>query len=221
MTLRSRRPLGALVATAALLAATGCNILGPLGYLFAPPQIKKADFKLTKGRLLVLVEYARPEDENPVFTQAFRERLAELLRERKVNDQLVPYAEFARMQQEREDFDQWSVQRVGRALQAEQVLYVRVTRLTLRPAPDYPLLEPEVRLALKVIGMSDDPKAARLWPPGSEREGHTLERARPPQEAMDARGLDAETRKLARDAAQLVVMPFYDVDTEEPVGWEP
>ena len=44
-------PLAALVAT-----ATGCNIIGPLGVLFAPPQIQKAEVTLTKGRLALLVD---------------------------------------------------------------------------------------------------------------------------------------------------------------------
>jgi hypothetical protein len=203
-----------------LVPAAGCNIVGPLGVLFAPPQIQKAEVTLTKSRLALLVEYARTEDENPVFTQTFRERLAEILKEKKVNEQLVPAQELARLQQANPDFGKWNLQRVARELRAEQVLYVRIDRLVIRPTPDHPLMEPGVMMHAKLISASAEAKAARLWPPAAEREGRELSRSRPPQEAADARAIDEETTKLAKDAALLMAMPFYDVDKEERPAWE-
>jgi len=215
-----RARLMLLTLAALLVPATGCNIIGPLGVLFAPPQIQKAEVKLTKERLALLVEYARSEDESPVFTQVFHERLAEILKEKKANDRVVDAKELARVQQANPDFGKWNLQRVARELKAEQVLYIRIDRLVIRPTPDHPLMEPAVVMHAKLIGASAEAKAARLWPPGAERDGREISRSRPPQEATDARAIDEETTKLAKDAALLAAMPFYDVDTEERPAWE-
>lgn len=199
----------------------GCNIVGPVLYLTAPRQIRKAEFTLTEGRLAVLVEYARPADENPIFNRAFRDRLAELFREKKIAAQVVPEEELLRLRQMEPDFKRWSLQKIARAVNADQLLYVRIDQLRLQDRSDAPLLTPEVLLHLKVIDPGDAPGHARLWPPAEERAGREIRRGRQVRESSDAVLLDSESSKLGREAAFLAAMPFYDVDTEEPIPWEP
>ena len=43
------------------------------------------------ARLAVLVDYARPADESPVFTHTFVDRFAEILRHEEVPNEFVPY----------------------------------------------------------------------------------------------------------------------------------
>ncbi|MCK4341151.1 MAG: hypothetical protein KAY37_05435, partial [Phycisphaerae bacterium] len=142
----------------------GCNIIGAIAYMTAPPQMKDAEIELTTGRLVLFIEYANSSEENPVFTRAFRERLIEIFREQEVNDQIVPPEEILRLRQVKADFSRWSLQKIGRELDAEQVLYVRIERLRMQASADALLLTPEVRLQMKVIAPRASPREARLWP---------------------------------------------------------
>lgn len=210
---------GALLGLVLLLA--GCTEIGSALVLFGPRRIQKTQFELTKGRLVILIEAARRGEDNPVFAQALHEKLVEIFRQRKVNDQVVPRADLVRLLRSQPDSARWNLQRVGRALHAEQVLYIRVERLQLSAGPDHLLIEPQVELRVKVIGVHQPPHTERLWPGRDEREGHPVERKRQMREAGDAMILDTEAAKLGKDAAQMVAMPFYDVDLEENIPWEP
>jgi hypothetical protein len=200
-------------------SAAGCNILGPAAYYLGPPRIQKAQFKLTEGRLAVVIETARPDQDNPVFNQALFDKLSEILRERKVKSELVPHPQVLKLRQAHRDFSKWSLQRVGRELRAQQVLYLRIDTLRLRETPDHPVISPEVVLRSKVIEVRAPRAHARLWP--EEAEGRQITCTRPAAEATDARAIDTEAWKLAHDAAHLVAEPFTDVDLEDRPPTEP
>ncbi len=197
----------------------GCRQIAALGYFFSPPQVRKAEFKLVDDRVALLLDLARPEQDNAVFRQALHDKVDEILRDHNVQTKLVPQEELFRLRQQNPDFAEWSIQKVGQRLGARQVLWVRVDQLQLREAPDSPLLAPIVRMRLKVIG-TDDP-GGRLWPGADEHEGRNVERARPPKAAGERALFDEESAKLGRDAAWLVAMPFFDVDLEKKTPWEP
>jgi hypothetical protein len=204
-----------------LVCAAGCKYVSAFTYFFGPPQVQKAEYKLTDGRLAVLLEPAHPEENNPVFTQALCEKLAEIFREHNVKAQLVPQEDILRLRQQNPDFAKWSLQKTGQRLDAKQVLYARIERLQLREDPDAPIMQPLVRMRLKLIDPSAPADAARLWPPRDEREGREVERARPACELGDGMAQDIEAAKLGKDAAWLLAMPFYDVDLERKTPWEP
>lgn len=198
----------------------GCNIVGPALILTAPPQMKAAEVKVTDKRLALVIEYARPAEENPVFTGAFCQRLVEVFRDKRVNQSVVPQAELLRLRRDNVDFREWSLQKIGRALNAEQVLYVRIDRLRLCERQGGLLLAPEVRMHLKLIAPWERSENVRLWPPREEREGRLIQRGRPMQEAVDTVAVDEEAAKLGRDAAWLAAKPFYKYDLEEKDPWE-
>jgi len=217
--MRTRWPhLFGLAAILSLVA--GCNIIGALLYLTAPPQMQDAEIEVTKQRLAVIVDYAHPDEEHPVFTRAFRDRLVELLREKEVNDLVIPQSEVLRLKRDKPEFRTWSVQQIGRELHAEQVLYVFVEKLQMRDRADSPLLMPQVSLRMKLIAPWEKGENTRLWPPRAERKGREIKRGRPTREATDAMMLDSEASKLGRDAAWLAAKPFYKFDLEEKDPWE-
>ena len=199
---------------------TGCNIIGPLGYLWGPRQIRETEFELTGGRLAVLIETARPEEDNPVFTRAMHKKLEQIFQDRKIAARIVPLEEIQRLRRDHADFARWSLQKVGRRLDAKWVLYARIDRLRFHESPGSLLLTPQVRMRLKLVDPHAHPDTARLWPPPEEREGRFVERSRPMREARDSVLLDAEAAKLGKDVAHLVAHPFRDVDEEEKVPWE-
>lgn len=202
-----------------LCTSTGCNILGPAAYYLGPRRIQKAEFKLTEGRLAVVIEAVRPEQDNPVFNQALFDKLAEIFREQKIESALVSHREVLELRQAHPDFEKWSLQRIGRELRAEQVLYLRIENLQLRETPDHPLVTPEISLCSKVVGVHAPTPHARLWP--EEAEGRAISCKRPSKEATDTEVVDTEAWKLAHDTAHLVSHPFFDVDLEERTPREP
>ncbi len=199
----------------------GCQPLGSLFLLFGPRRIQKAEYKLTPDRLAVFVETARRDEDNPIFTRALHEKLVEIFRERKVKTHVVPLEEIYRLRQENADFARWSVPRIGRAVSAQQVLYIRVDRLQLRDAPDSPLLSPAAKCHLKVFAVDEHSEDPLLWPPATERDGREFSCERHSQEAADASIIDSEAAKLGKDLAQWIAQPFYDVDLEETTPKEP
>jgi hypothetical protein len=210
----ARRPALTLLIGTAILA-TGCKQIATIGILTSPRQIQKAEFAFSERRLAIFIESARPGEANPVFNEALHAKLIEIFRVEGVTQNVVPYDQVARLRTANPDFSRWSLQRIGRTLGADQVLYVRIESLHMQAAPDHPLLEPEVRLRFKVIGVDEAPDTARQWPGRDEPRGRVAECKRQAREATDSIVVDAETVKLAKDTAYYVAAPFHDVDLEE------
>lgn len=213
----TRARVAAALLSVLLGLVAGCGpTLGAIAYYFSPRQIQKPAYEFPEGsRVALLIEAAQPRDENPVFDRALHERVTEMLREGKSQATLVPLRPIAELRRAHPDFDKWSLQRIGRELQADHVLYVKLDRLVIRQAPDYPILTPMVDLRMKLIGVSEPPAHARLWP--EAKEGHAVSCARQSREAADADpdAADVEARKLGCDTAYYVSMPFIEVDLEQ------
>ncbi len=204
----------ALGILAPLLAlGAGCNVVGAMAYYLGPHRTQKAEFNLTAGRLALIVDNARPSERNPVFDRALYDQIVAIFKERKVKSQVVPFEDVVELRRSNADFDSWSLQRVGKALDAEQVLYLRIEHLAIREAPDSPVMTPTVAVRVKVIGTDRAASEARLWP--TESEGRPIACSRPTEEVGDAMMMDTAATKLAKDTAQEIAKLFYEVDLEE------
>jgi hypothetical protein len=207
-----------IIWTAAVLAAVsfaaGCNIIKGITYFTRPEEKQKAQFEFpSNSRVLVMLDPARPDYESPIFARALYDRLADVFREKKSTVKLISPREILDLRRTHADFDSWSVQRIGRELNADHVMWLKIDRYQTRQSRDYPVLEPLVELRLKVIAVDHPPTDARVWPP--EKDGHKVETSRPMREAADASTEDLEARKLAQDAAWLVSFPFFEQSLEE------
>lgn len=203
----------------ASLASAGCNIMGPLMYYFRPPQIQKPVYKFPSGsRVAVVVEAARPEYENPLFAQTLVDRTAEYLEKGKWNATLVPLSATYDLRS-RTEYPTWSIQRIGRELSADYVLYMRIELLGTRESPLTPVLSPRVEIRMRVIEVAAPAARARAWP--EEPEGHLVRCTRQVIEASDPEMEDGELVKLAKDTAYWTSMPFISVDLEEKTPIEP
>jgi len=211
-----------VLALGTLLALVGCRAMAGLGILFSPRQIQKAEFELTPGRLALVIDHAHAGQADPVFDLNLHNRLVELFRDNNVPARVVPYDEVVRLRQANRDFSSWSIQRAGRRLNAEQVLYVRIEDLRLRPSSDDPVITPEVGLNVKVIGVREPTVHARLWPDkDAETEGRWLTHRRQPKEVENRDVIDAEAAKLARETAYYVARHFHKYDLEVKPPREP
>ncbi|MFO0838042.1 MAG: hypothetical protein U1D55_05900 [Phycisphaerae bacterium] len=215
----------------ALAPLAGCQFIGGIAYFLGPKRVEKAEFKLAQGRVAIVVEYERPSDASPVFDRAFHERMVEIYRDEKLaqskaksavtgETEFVAPSRWADLRQSDPDSRTWSIQRIGRELDAEQVLYIRVARLQLRETPDYPILSPQVLLRGRVISSNEPPPHHRLWPTGPMDEGREVSAERPPQEFSGADQIDSEVTKLARMAAYTLSRYFLDTDLEAPTPKE-
>lgn len=189
-------------------------------YFLRPPETQKPQFEFPKSsRVLVMLDPARPDYESPIFSRALYDRLVDIFRERKSTVQLISPREVNELRRTHPDFDAWSVQRIGRELNADHVIWIRIDRLQSRQAPGYPVLEPRVELRTKVIAVENPATDARVWP--TEKDGQKTECTRPMREATDASAEDMELKKLARDAAWYVAFPFFEQNLEENPPREP
>ncbi len=212
----ARHAAAAVLLTLAGLTA-GCNILVPIAYYFRPREIQKPQYEFPRNsRVAVVIEARNPRYENPVFNEALYERVVTLLRDGKSPVTVLPLREVIELRHANAGFAKWSLQRIGRTLGADHVLYLRIDRLVIRPSRDYPILTPEVDLHLKLIGVPEPAVHARLWP--GAKEGHPVSCRRQVAEIADSNpdAADIEARKLGYDTAYWVTMPFIKVDLEEP-----
>lgn len=204
------------------LTLVGCKQVGSLLVLFSPPQIQKPEFELTTGRLAIVTDYARPAQTNPVFDLNLYNRIFAQFRENEVPCQIVPYGDVVRLRQSNPEFAKWSVQEIGRRLNAEQVLYLRIEQFQLLRSPRDPIITPRVALRVKVVGVHEPSVHARLWPErDADPDGRTVTHTRPPKEAGDFELSDAETAKLARETAHFVARFFHKYDLEVKPPHEP
>ncbi len=204
--------------TAVLLLAPlvgGCQAFAPLAYYFSPPHVQKAEYKFPpNSRLALFVDPVRPEFDHPLFIQGLHQRVRQTFFERKSTVEIIPLERLASLHRSGIDVRSWSIQKIGRELDATHVLYLRVEQLTLRAFPEVPVLEPSVTLYQKLIAVDHPENDARVWP--AEREGRQVLCSRQPIETTEEGAEDAEVRKLGIDTAYFVTMPYFDTDLEAP-----
>jgi hypothetical protein len=187
--------------------------------MFGPPRVQKAEFLLGKGPLVIFIESAAADGSMPLFERELHVKLDEIFRAERISSNIVPHSRVQSLPQRHPDFRSWSLQKIGRTLGADQLLYVRIQELRVRESPDHPLLSPMARLELKVIDVKAPPSRARVWPENGARELRPI--TRQAEEVSSRERTDMAIVKLARDAAQEVAMPFYNVDLERPSRREP
>jgi hypothetical protein len=199
---------------------TGCHIITGLTYFFGPARIQKAEFHFGDGPVAIFIESAAAEGGNPIFERELHIKLRDIFRAKKISTNVVPFDKAMSLPRRHPDFRSWNLQKIGRGLGADQLLYVRIMELRVRESRDVPLLTPMVRLETKVIDVNAPPSRPRAWPgTGGGRELTPV--TRETQEVSSREQTDRATIKLARDAAYRVAEPFYDVDLESPAPREP
>jgi hypothetical protein len=209
---------GLLLVAVGLTVCSGCGPLRALAYYLSPERQQDAQFELTRNALAIVVDGAPGADDHPLFRQALHDQLADLLGEHKVNDRVVPYVRQLELQQQHADYRRWSIQRIGRELGAEQVVYLRIETFSLRDTPDYPVLTPRAKVRVKVIDANSPVGDARLWPEDSA--GFPIECSRQAGEATDVAQTDLAATKLGKDTAQFVGRLFFKHVVDEPIPRE-
>jgi hypothetical protein len=161
--------VGALAAGAALWASSGCNIVGPAFLLVHGPEKIPQAYDLPKERPTVIFLDDRA---GHITRSTTRDRVtaaaeAALLKA-DVLDRLLDSRAAAAFVANEPRGDLKSISEVGRAVDAEVVVYVTPEMFAM--SADGQTFAPTARLRVKVIDATAD---ARMWP--EEREGYVFD----------------------------------------------
>ena len=153
-------PAAALVAMAAPLMV-GCAVVGYTATILQPPKKVKAKFDLPKdGRTLVFVDDAGHETAYEGIKRELTEHLNRALNGKELVKETVPYEELSNLRLATPEFNRLAIGEVGRRLGAELVIYVEITRFSLKDTDADVMWNGrlEVAVAVKRVGQG------WLWP---------------------------------------------------------
>lgn len=149
---RKRLCIWTLTAAAAVTSAMfvgGCNIIGFAGNALFPPKID-AKYKPEKVPMLVLVE----NQQNPSMALAESDELAGYIIDDLKAYKVCPLVDRAKLQQLRDQdekaVEKMTISEIGRAVGAEQVLYVDMRRSNVGTIEGVPL-HGRLDVAIKVV----------------------------------------------------------------------
>lgn len=137
------------------MAAAWTNITGG--------EYIEAEYKLTKEPLLILIDDRNGFVTEPKAISETYKTIAAIFLEKKVNNRLIPFEEWRRLQQSDRSYHKMSIRQIGEKLGASQVLYMRVEQFTLSTEPGAPIFRGEFTVRVKVLS-TDQKKDIRQWP---------------------------------------------------------
>lgn len=208
----------AIAGLTAIATLPGCNIVGPALMLVHGPEKTPAIFTLDPERATVVFIDDR---DNNVPQRTMRDamgRVAEdtLLQKKAVKDMIQSRLVQATIRQDR-SAKLMTIAEVGRAVQADIVIYARIDRFTL--SPDGQTYQPQAELRVKVVDATVD---ARIFPPlGSAEDSHRIKvTLRERLESLpNSRGEEVQARQRLAEAAGLAIAQiFYEHETSETPG---
>lgn len=207
MNLRNRNRL--LIVSVVLLGAgvPGCAVFSWVVAQFAPPQKVKALYKPPeKKKYLVFVDDLRQEmTYEPVKRQLTRQLNKQLI-EHKIAKEVVPYERLVNLSVATPEFNSLSVPTVGRKLKADVVLYVEITKFSVRDDEVSPLWHGVLAVSVKIV----DPEVGRIWPEDRE-SGYPVDQVETPLTDDPSPSYGVELSGiLAKDMADKIVKMFYD-----------
>jgi hypothetical protein len=156
-----RSQVAALLACAALALLGGCNVAGALAYKVTGPPPIPAKYVPAKVPTLVLVENSR----NPSNLRLDADRLARAVGEELAAHQVAPITDPEKLTDFRRaqgaHYASLAITAVGRAVGADQVLYVDLIDVSVEPAIGSELLQGRAEARVRFV---DVRTGQTLWP---------------------------------------------------------
>jgi hypothetical protein len=189
-----------------MVAMTGCVQLATTWATMSGGDWIDPEFQLTKGPLLILVDDRDSQISDPRAISEVHKTLSAIFLEFKVNTNVVPYAEWQRLQQSDRKYEKLSIRQIGEKLGAEQIVYLRVEKFTLQSEPGAPLFKGEFVVRVKVLS-TDRKNEVRLWP--DEESGKRISAETRPISSDGEKTSGDVARELAEKLAKEVAKLFY------------
>jgi hypothetical protein len=180
---------------------------------FAPPQKVEAIYKPPKDKkVLVFVDDLRcPVSYDPLKAD-LTEQLNRHIKEQKLAAETIPYERLVDLMAATPNFNQLHVPDVGQKLSAELVLYVEITKFSLKDNEGSPLWQGKLGVSVKWVDAT-----GRIWP-RDRPDGYPLPSVDLPSVENAAVTYGSEVAKeLANQMADKVAKLFYD-HTGPPLG---
>lgn len=218
---RSIRPIAlshALVGALAALLVAGCGEqFGAFLYFMGwyPHQKVAPEYRLTPGRLAVLIDDDADQVTSPDVYNRFTEKFAEELLDNEVVTKVIPYAQLKELQQREPSFDQIAADRVGKLLEADQVLWIKVDRfdtgnIGASDVSETAVFSVNLRLLTTRAKSHDE---VQLWP--ETREPRTVTAALPMSRVQFKNDPRIIAETLTDDLAVNVAQLFYEREIDE------
>jgi len=178
-----------------------------------PKPTVEAEFTLTKGPILILVDDDYNLTESQVTRDAIASALAEQLAVHKANRRPVPLERLKRIRLTAPDYAKISAHELGRMVQAEQVLWIKIVEYKIGDLEaDNPNEAARVIVSLRVLDCHAERRDdVRLWPTG--REPHRLEITEP-LATVQSLGREKIELLLIQELADQTAKLFYDYKVE-------
>lgn len=201
--------VAAVVVTAAV--GGGCGQLGTL-FMPDPRPLVPAQFKLTEGKIVVLIDDYRVRLEQANIKEHIADKVVELLKSSRAarKAKFLPYKNLRSVKTESPTGKKYSIKRIGEDLGADVVLYVDITQFDLEGDPQSPLILPQGQAHIKVIEVET---GDRLWP--IDVQGHPVH-ARGRREAE--RLTNANRRKWSETLADMLATEIAELFYEHRQG---
>ena len=191
----------------------GCNVAGYVTQGLIPPSDIPALYTPADRLTLVLVD--DPAQKMPTIAQADQVagRVGHILVAQKVIGRFVPTTAVTELRDSEADFSRWAIDRVGRRVGAEQVIYILLQDLQLTESGH--IYRPVASVRVKVLDVAS---GSRMFP-ADNKHGHALTTVQE-YEDLEARGRGTEAvvaRRLAEQLAEDIAKIFYKHEPK-PVG---
>ena len=206
------------ICAATLLAAGGCQAAGAAAYAGTPPDTIKAQYVLPKAPTLVLVESYGNAGEATLYADQLGVALVRQLKDHQVGQEVDPQLLAKLREDDTEKYDKMTIDGIGRALGAKQVIYVNVIRAELEDPSGSTSARGDIDCIVRVV---DAATGETRWPP----------------EASDGQLIQIQTPWLHSDApiptrpdvhqdmvqrtADAVAKLFYEWEPDSPIQETP
>jgi hypothetical protein len=197
---------------AMLGALAGCEVVGyPIQVIAGPAKIP-AVYELADRPTVILVDDPVGKLPERALANLLADRIGNRLLKARALEQVIPPTLVQQLRQDEPDFGNWAIDRVGRTVGAEQVVYVLIQDFQL--TEEQLVMRPTIAMRIKVVDVSS---GRRLFPVNDQMGyaiGHELV-----YEAMSDAPATAKqllARRLIEEAGQRVAKLFYDHKAPEP-----
>ncbi|MDD4892133.1 MAG: hypothetical protein PHU85_19595 [Phycisphaerae bacterium] len=192
----------ALLALLPLLLG-GCNIGAAIGLMFYDPQ-EKAEYKLAKGPLLVVVEDYAGSGGDPTIRYHLTRTISDQLTKEGVNKQIIPDKTLWDFQKSHPVSARWDERKLGKELKAEQVVHVQMEPYIVAPTATDPGEYARLAATVRVI---DVETGDQLWP--LEGKGREVNFELPPADLHGVQPGAELKRDLAKGLGDKIAKLFY------------
>jgi len=195
----------------ALLAAMGAMVGGCTGIawlvsVMVPPKSVPAAYEFAPGgKVLVLVDDLGKPVRYEQIKRLLTEKINRLLLDNQAVEKVVSYQDIFRLIASRKDFNRLGIANIARELGANQAIYVRLDKFSLKDNPNISLWHGQLGVSVRVVDIEGDTK----WPI-DRPEGHKPEAAETSQVDNPSPTYGAKiATELADEMAVRIAKLFY------------